>query len=405
MQTTERNIKNVVKHANYLDGKGGGHNGHHKRNLMVTYINMPPGVNVGKYMHAKKRFARSNHKIEAITIMNSWSLSELDPTKEEDVLLANEIMKKFVLKYYKNRACAIYLQADGKGGREKKPKLHCHTLISDFDEENKATTNEQRHVPHIRRRLNKIASQYHILDTGKKSAAKITQAERGLEEKAELIRQQYEGLSQDEIREKLIENDCYSMKREMQEIIQEAAQICNNEEDFSQELERHGIRIKRKHSKKKNEDYYNYTYESCPISTVRKTVSSYKFGYEFCPDALEKKWQEKDQVHIESKESDFLKSMAEIDESNSVSDTESDIGDDHPMMEELPIVTQDVPAEAEEMPQHNRNMLQRLLKSNIVKNNEEQIAAEILLRESRAAAANAELQLDEKDGEQDELTK
>ena len=74
--------------------------------------------------------------------MNSWSLTELDPANEEDVLIANEIMKKFVLTYYKNRACAIYLQADGKGGREKKPKLHCHVLISDFDDEsnNQCTT-------------------------------------------------------------------------------------------------------------------------------------------------------------------------------------------------------------------------------------------------------------------------
>ncbi len=127
----------------YAEGKGPGQNG---RNILITTINMLPNGKYAKQMAPLWKKARSNHKVQARRIIISFSKKELDPDSEEDVEIANTIVKEFVKTYYPDRQAALFFQNDGKGGC-----LHCHVVVNDVSiTDHKGCTRTQQFYKYVR---------------------------------------------------------------------------------------------------------------------------------------------------------------------------------------------------------------------------------------------------------------
>ena len=104
-----------------------GHNGHEKRNAVLTAINMCRKVPYEIQMNRYWRRARSNHKIQIIAIVQSFSKKEFDPKNKGDILKANQVGQQLVNEHFKGRQALVCTQIDGKKGYVHNPwesRLH-----------------------------------------------------------------------------------------------------------------------------------------------------------------------------------------------------------------------------------------------------------------------------------------
>ena len=267
----------------YAEGEA--HNDNEVRNLKVTPINMLPTGNYADQMQPLWNKAAHKHKVQVRRIIISFSKKECDPGKPEDIEKANHICKAFTRKYYKDRQAVIYMQADGKGGM-----LHAHILVNDVSiTDHKACTDEQKHYTYVKRGINEVASQYIKLDFGEKTQAKQTQTERIKTEKAAEIRERLRedgvDLTDEEMRNLLIDENAYSYKDDMKQRIREAISEAASEEDFEEILKGKGIVFEKKTSKKYGE-YYTYDFVECPVGVKNTKSRSYKMGDVYSPEAI-----------------------------------------------------------------------------------------------------------------------
>ena len=245
-----------------------GHNGHEKRNAMLTAINMCRKVPYEIQMNRYWRRARSNHKIQIIAIVQSFSKKEFDPKNEGDILKANQVGQQLVNEHFKGRQALVCTQIDGKKGY-----VHNHILINDVSMiDLKGCTKQQYYYKNIEIWTDEITQEYTILDLGEKNAEeKVTRTERAKREKGEYV-------YRDDIRERVLA----AMKNSA------------SEEDYFRRLSKNGIGVKKKSSPKYGE---HYVYELLDFSKVpegtklpkhgNRSARSYKLGTLYGPEALQ----------------------------------------------------------------------------------------------------------------------
>ena len=245
-----------------------GHNGHKERNVMLTAINMCRKVPYEIQMNRYWRRARSNHKIQIIAIVQSFSKKEFDPTNEGDILKANQVGQQLVNEHFKGRQALVCTQIDGKKGY-----VHNHILINDVSMiDLKGCTKQQYYYKNIEIWTDEITQEYTILDLGEKNAEeKVTRTERAKREKGEYV-------YRDDIRERVLA----AMKNSA------------SEEDYFRRLSKNGIGVKKKNSPKYGE---HYVYELLDFSKVpegtklpkhgNRSARSYKLGTLYGPEALQ----------------------------------------------------------------------------------------------------------------------
>ena len=279
--------KDGASSIEYCEGKG--HNGNAQRNLLVTPINMIPNLPYAKQMEVYWKKARKNHKVQTRRIVVSFSKKELNPNNPEHIEIANEICKTFVKKYYKDRQAVIFLQADGKG-----KCLHAHIIVNDISMSppHRGCSKQQQYFYYVRKGIDEVASKYFKLDPGAKTKSKETQTERALKD-----------------------NDKYSYISDLKQRILNAVEHTSNEKDFILALEKDGVEVKKKPSKKYG-SYYLYNFVGAPIKNIHTKIRSLKLGYSFGPGAIKEYWAEKNVVQSSSpKEDAFLSWLREKDES------------------------------------------------------------------------------------------
>ena len=245
-----------------------GHNGHEKRNAVLTAINMCRKVPYEIQMNRYWRRARSNHKIQIIAIVQSFSKKEFDPKNEGDILKANQVGQQLVNEHFKGRQALVCTQIDGKKGY-----VHNHILINDVSMiDLKGCTKQQYYYKNIEIWTDEITQEYTILDLGEKNAEeKVTRTERAKREKGEYV-------YRDDIRERVLA----AMKNSA------------SEEDYFRRLSKNGIGVKKKNSPKYGE---HYVYELLDFSKVpegtklpkhgNRSARSYKLGTLYGPEALQ----------------------------------------------------------------------------------------------------------------------
>ncbi len=245
-----------------------GHNGHEKRNAVLTAINMCRKVPYEIQMNRYWRRARSNHKIQIIAIVQSFSKKEFDPTNEGDILKANQVGQQLVNEHFKGRQALVCTQIDGKKGY-----VHNHILINDVSMiDLKGCVKEQYYYKNIEIWTDEITQEYTILDLGEKNAEeRVTRTERAKREKGEYV-------YRDDIRKRVLA----AMKNSA------------SEEDYFRRLSKNGIGVKKKNSPKYGE---HYVYELLDFSKVpegtklpkhgNRSARSYRLGTLYGPEALQ----------------------------------------------------------------------------------------------------------------------
>ena len=245
-----------------------GHNGHEKRNAVLTAINMCRKVPYEIQMNRYWRRARSNHKIQIIAIVQSFSKKEFDPKNKGDILKANQVGQQLVNEHFNGRQALVCTQIDGKKGY-----VHNHILINDVSMiDLKGCTKQQYYYKNIEIWTDEITQEYTILDLGEKNAEeKVTRTERAKREKGEYV-------YRDDIRERVLA----AMKNSA------------SEEDYFRRLSKNGIGVKKKNSPKYEE---HYVYELLDFSKVpegtklpkhgNRSARSYKLGTLYGPEALQ----------------------------------------------------------------------------------------------------------------------
>lgn len=242
-----------------------GHNGAERRNEIVTPINMCRSVPYLEQMNSYWKRARSNYKIQLVTIIQSFSKKEFDNENQNDILKANIIGQELVKRLFPNRQALVCTQIDGKGGY-----VHNHILISDVSMTDlKGCDKSQYHHYPIMSLSDKIVSEYTILDHGKKRSKKVSKKEKILTERNE-----------------------YSYVDDIRNRVKKAILISESEDDFIKNLKLNGISAKKGKSKTHG-DYL--TYELVDLSNVPEGTKppnwgfkkrSYKMGEEYSPEAI-----------------------------------------------------------------------------------------------------------------------
>lgn len=255
-----------------------GHNGHDQRNSMVGYVNLLSGIDPADQMQRYWNKARKNHKTQVLRIVQSFSLKELNPENENDILTANLVGQKFVQKYYPNRQAVVFTQIDGKSGL-----VHNHLIISDTDMESaKGCTKEQYYFPKIKEWTNEIAGQYMTLDFGEQQAEdKTTQTERHKREVGE-----------------------YVWKDDLKSRVKQAQEQSSSEQEWIAKLPEFGVNIE-VHDSKKRGRYYTYELMDTSNFPEGKKIPanlkarSYKLGTLYDSESIMEYFQAKEPVKMD----------------------------------------------------------------------------------------------------------
>lgn len=258
--------KNGADALKYAEGTGRGHNGNEERNEFVSGVNLLAGVPYAQQMQRYWDKARSNHKIQVIRIVQSFSKNEFDLENLNDGSLANELGIEFAKTYYPNRQVAVFTQRDGESGL-----WHNHVLVNDVEMETfKGCENYQYNHNIVKEWNDKITSKYTTLDRGKqKTADKVSRTERVKREQGE-----------------------YVWRDDLKSRVHAAMEMSKSDNDFIDCLKTNGVDATRKTSKKYGE-YFTYELldtsnapEGCKLPNRKLLGRSYKLGTAYGVDAL-----------------------------------------------------------------------------------------------------------------------
>lgn len=246
-----------------------GHNGNAVRNMMKTSVAMNDNEDYGTQMNRYWRRARSNHKVQIIHIIQSFSPKEFSRDKPEDVLKVNVIGQELVSEHYKGRQALICTQADGKG-----ECLHNHILINDVSMINsKGCDNEEYHHKNVSEWSDKIVANYIIPIEAEEPDEKLT--------RTEILKR---------------ENEKYVYKDDIRKRVEKTMENVSSEKEFLEKLFDNGVVAKKKKRGTKDKEEY-YLYELLDLSEVPEgtrlpkynlTIKSYNLGAAYGPKAVAK---------------------------------------------------------------------------------------------------------------------
>ncbi len=246
-----------------------GHNGNAVRNMMKSSVAMNDNEDYGTQMDRYWRRARSNHKVQIIHIIQSFSPKEFSRDNPDDVLKVNMIGQDFVSEHYKDRQALICTQADGKG-----KCLHNHILINDVSMINsKGCDNEEYHHKNVSEWSDIIVANYIIPIEAEESAEKLT--------RTEILKR---------------ENKKYVYKDDIRKRVEKTMENVSSEKEFLEKLFDNGVVAKKKKRGTKDKEEY-YLYELLDLSEVPEgtrlpkynlTIKSYNLGAAYGPKAVAK---------------------------------------------------------------------------------------------------------------------
>ena len=246
-----------------------GHNGNAARNMMKSSVAMNDNEDYGTQMDRYWRRARSNHKVQIIHIIQSFSPKEFSRDNPDDVLKVNMIGQDFVSEHYKDRQALICTQADGKG-----KCLHNHILINDVSMINsKGCDNEEYHHKNVSEWSDKIVANYIIPIETKEADEKLT--------RTEILKR---------------ENKKYVYKDDIRKRVEKTMENVSSEKEFLEKLFDNGVVAKKKKRGTKDKEEY-YLYELLDLSEVPEgtrlpkynlTIKSYNLGAAYGPKAVAK---------------------------------------------------------------------------------------------------------------------
>ncbi|MGN0618293.1 MAG: relaxase/mobilization nuclease domain-containing protein [Ruminiclostridium sp.] len=268
-----RAVDGAAALAYVLNGKG--HNGKGERNRLVTLVNLRSGVPVKVQMQVYWSKAKSNHIIQIIRIVQSFSRNEFDPDNPEDVLKANEIGQAMVEEHFPNRQAVVCTQTDGKSGL-----IHNHVFINDVSMlDYKGCEKWQYKHQILMNWTDEITSRYTVLDYGSRAHEKLTQTERAIREKNE--KADKEGVSG---------KHEYSYKDDIRDRVRAAMKLSLSEEEFIEKLSEAGVNTVKRRTKQHGE-YYTYELVSgvpadAKLPNHPLKARSYNLGTDFEPGAL-----------------------------------------------------------------------------------------------------------------------
>lgn len=243
-----------------------GHNNAERRNEIVTPINMRKGIPYNQQMNKYWLRASIKHKTQLITIIQSFSKKEFDPTNSYDIEKANQLGQELVDTHYPGRQALVCTQIDGKGGY-----VHNHILINDVSLiDGKGCEKEQYYHPYISKWTDEITEKYTIRDEGENEGDRLTRADLERRLKKEFL-----------------------YKDKLRICILNAMDKSMSEQEFFARLKRDGVDVIKKSSKKYGEFY---TYELVDLSCIPAGTKlpdhamksrSYKLGPKYGPKALQ----------------------------------------------------------------------------------------------------------------------
>ena len=244
-----------------------GHNGNAVRNMMKSSVAMNDNEDYGTQMDKYWRRARSNHKVQIIHIIQSFSPKEFSRDNPDDVLKVNMIGQDFVSEHYKDRQALICTQADGKG-----KCLHNHILINDVSMINsKGCDNEEYHHKNVSEWSDKIVANYIIPIETKEADEKLT--------RTEILKR---------------EKEKYVYKDDIRRRVEKTMKNVASEKEFLEKLFDNGVVAKKKKRGTKDKEEY-YLYELLDLSEVPEgtrlpkynlTIKSYNLGAAYGPKAV-----------------------------------------------------------------------------------------------------------------------
>ena len=244
-----------------------GHNGNAVRNMMKSSIAMNDNEDYGTQMDRYWRRARSNHKVQIIHIIQSFSPKEFSRDNPDDVLKVNMIGQDFVSEHYKDRQALICTQADGKG-----KCLHNHILINDVSMINsKGCDNEEYHHKNVSEWSDKIVANYIIPIEAEEADEKLT--------RTEILKR---------------EKEKYVYKDDIRKRVEKTMENVSSEKEFLEKLFDNGVVAKKKKRGTKDKEEY-YLYELLDLSEVPEgtrlpkynlTIKSYNLGAAYGPKAV-----------------------------------------------------------------------------------------------------------------------
>ena len=291
-------VKNLYKLLRYLNSDS--HKKGVERNILISTVNMINDNNYYKQFMKEIRSPRrrANHKIEAHSIIISFTEDEFNSNNPADVEKANILVTNFLKEKYPDRRCVVFWQRDGRQGL-----LHCHAVISDFSiTECKGCSRDQQHFFTVKRWLeDSVKKHVHVeVDPKLKAKHKRTKAELAKIDKAKAIKAKHNDVSEEELKQLLIDNKAFSIKEALRNLIQQAIENSNDEKSLFKLLNDKGIRTERKQSKKYG-DYYLYNYYSCPVSSIHTKFRSRSLGAIYGPDYIESFWESRDKKKTKTK--------------------------------------------------------------------------------------------------------
>ena len=244
-----------------------GHNGNAVRNMMKSSIAMNDNEDYDTQMDRYWRRARSNHKVQIIHIIQSFSPKEFSRDNPDDVLKVNMIGQDFVSEHYKDRQALICTQADGKG-----KCLHNHILINDVSMINsKGCDNEEYHHKNVSEWSDKIVANYIIPIEAEEPDEKLT--------RTEILKR---------------EKEKYVYKDDIRKRVEKTMENVSSEKEFLEKLFDNGVVAKKKKRGTKDKEEY-YLYELLDLSEVPEgtrlpkynlTIKSYNLGAAYGPKAV-----------------------------------------------------------------------------------------------------------------------
>lgn len=203
----------------YLEGRG--HNGHEKRNIHCTGVNMLSSEVVPYSAQMRKHWKRADKrmKIELIRVTQSFSKEELDPSKAEDILKAHEIgLATGKQLAGKDRQFVCATQIDGKSGL-----IHSHIMINNVDTVKHKCIAERMTHEHVKQVSDREIERANVtLDYGEKHDTSYTQTERNRKQ-----------------------NNKYVWKDDLRDRIRSAMEDSTNFKEFEQALGFCGVSLRK----------------------------------------------------------------------------------------------------------------------------------------------------------------
>lgn len=260
----------------YLQGHG--HNGHARRNELVSGINCSSDIEQAKQSYHstwRATHAKQKNSVEMYRYTQAFSTDELDPNNPDDIQKAHDMGLTLARKIMgnTNHVCLVATQKDGVGGN-----LHNHIFMCNqaFDT-GKCIRGEQKNVKDLQRWNDEVLSEYDMEqpptiekpENSIKPSIKTTMTERKLREQGK-----------------------YVWKDDLRNRIDSVQQMACSWEEYIDELANEGVNVKafkrsayhddgtidiNKHLKKVS---YSFTDEEGKERHARDTALGTDYGFE-----------------------------------------------------------------------------------------------------------------------------